>query len=117
LAIIPVRMGVGSGLVLVHYIDRERGGARGVEGELPMNGSWAGVGVGRLLVGGRALTGVNHSGRTGVGEERGHIFGKMVLAERRSEGLGEADIAMDVNGGERGKVRVNPEQEWVIGII
>jgi hypothetical protein len=43
-------MGVGNGLV--HYIDRESGGARGVEGELPsknkMNGSWAGLGVGRF---------------------------------------------------------------------
>jgi hypothetical protein len=41
----------------------------------------------------------------------------MVLAERRSEGLGKSHIVMDVNGGERGKVRVNHEQEWVIGII
>jgi hypothetical protein len=69
------------------------------------------------LVGGRALKGVYRSGWAGVGEERGQIFGKMVLAEGESEGLGESDVSMDVNVCEGSKVGVDPEQEWVIRVI
>jgi hypothetical protein len=52
-----------------------------------------------------------------VGEEREQIFGKMVLAEGESEGLGESDVSMDVNLCEGSKVGVDPEQEWVIRVI
>jgi hypothetical protein len=41
----------------------------------------------------------------------------MVLAEGKSEGLGESDVSMDINVCEGSKVGVDPEQEWVIRVI